>query len=288
MEPTQNTTPTPAPMPAPAPTPMPTPVPTPAPAPTPEATPVPEAAPKNKNRLFIIIALVAVLVIIGIICAILLLNSGNKNSGNGENGGNTPAEDDLGLAYDGNVDCSYSKVDLAAVTGEDNPNVIDKKFLRTNSRYLCIESFGIELHLPDNINALIYTPVYVESNDVQYLSIDAIVNSSEQVIWGGNFMRDSNFVGMATIGRVSREKATTYMQTLQFSEADDVFLSTDRKFYFVSKNRGDTLINYYRSLSMAPENEASEIPDGFYNDIKKIGDVVGDFNNFVIYNKGRV
>ncbi len=284
MEPTQNTTPTPAPMPAPAPTPMPTPVPTPAPAPT----PVPEAAPKNKNRLFIIIALIAILVIVGIICAILLLNSGSKNGGNDGNGGNTPAEDNLGLAYDENVDCSYSKVDITAVTGEDNPNVIDKRFLRTNSRYLCIESFGIALHLPDNINALIYTPVYVESNDVQYLSIDAIVNSSEQVIWGGNFMRDSNFVGMATIGRVSREKATTYMQTLQFSEADDVFLSTDRKFYFVSKNRGDTLINYYRSLSMVPENEASEIPDGFYSDIKKIGDVVGDFNNFVIYNKGRV
>jgi len=260
-------------------------------------TPVGNKDEDGKRALIITLGVLIVLIVV-LACAILLINANNTSRDNDSNdetamqneeSNNQNGKDDE-IPYHDDIDCSHSEVDLKTLTGEDNPNVYNATtYLRTDSRYLCIEDWGVALSLPDNINAVIYTPVIDSTADYtsHRMSINAVIDENNNVNWGGNYMPDSYFSALAGLERAEPEKMDYIKRQYGITDSDDVFLKTDGYTYFVLKARGKDYVDYYKLLSDGYEADSFDIPEAFYDDILLIGDLVSNFNNYHVYDESK-
>lgn len=250
----------------------------------------------GKQALIITLGVLIVLIVV-LVCAILLINVNNQSQDNNndeitlqndeENNNNDKKDDTL---YNDDIDCSHSEVDLKTLTGEDNPNVYNATtYLRTDSRYLCIEDWGVALSLPDNINAVIYTPVIDSTADYtsHRMSINAVIDENNNINWGGNYMPDSYFSALAVLERAEPEKMDYIKNRYGITDSDDVFLKTDEYTYFILKSRGKDYVDYYKLLSNSYEKDSFNIPETFYDDILLVDDFVSDFNNYHVYDESK-
>ena len=259
-------------------------------------TPVGNKDEDGKRALLITLGVLIVLIVV-LVSAILLINVNNQSQNNNndeitlqndeENNNNDKKDDTL---YNDNIDCSHSEVDLKTLTGEDNPNVYNATtYLRTDSRYLCIEDWGVALSLPDNINAVIYTPVTDSTADYtsHRMSISAVIDENNNINWGGNYMPDSYFSALAVLERAEPEKMDYIKNQYGITDSDDVFLKTDKYTYYILKPRGKDYVDYYKLLSNSYEKDSFNIPETFYDDILLVDDFVSDFNNYRVYNESK-
>ena len=259
-------------------------------------TPVGNKDEDGKRALIITLGVLIVLIVV-LVSAILLINVNNQSQDNNndeitlqndeENNNNDKKDDTL---YNDNIDCSHSEVDLKTLTGEDNPNVYNATtYLRTDCRYLCIEDWGIALSLPDNINAVIYTPVIDSTADYtsHRMSINAVIDENNNINWGGNYMPDSYFSALAVLERAEPEKMDYIKNQYGITDSDDVFLKTDKYTYFIPKARGKDYVDYYKLLSSRYEDGSFNIPETFYDDILLVDDFVSDFNNYHVYDESK-
>ena len=250
----------------------------------------------GRRALIITLGVLFVLIIV-LLCAILLINTNNPSqdndsdetvSQNDEKINKNDEEDET--SYTGSIDCSHSEVDLKALTGEDNPNIYNATtYSRTDSRYLCIEDWGVALSLPDNINAVIYTPVIDSTADYtsHRMSINAVIDENNNINWGGNYMPDSYFSALAVLERAEPEKMDYIKNQYGITDSDDVFLKTDKYTYFIPKARGKDYVDYYKLLSSRYEDGSFNIPETFYDDILLVDDFVSDFNNYHVYDESK-
>ena len=250
----------------------------------------------GRRALIITLGVLFVLIIV-LLCAILLINTNNPSqdndsdetvSQNDEKINKNDEEDET--SYTGSIDCSHSEVDLKALTGEDNPNIYNATtYSRTDSRYLCIEDWGVALSLPDNINAVIYTPVIDSTADytTHRMSINAVIDENNNINWGGNYMPDSYFSALAVLERAEPEKMDYIKNQYGITDSDDVFLKTDKYTYFIPKARGKDYVDYYKLLSSRYEDGSFNIPETFYDDILLVDDFVSDFNNYHVYDESK-
>ena len=245
----------------------------------------------GEKILKIILGTLSALVVI-LVCAILLIrtNTPPQDTGDNETALQNNDEEETKTSSIGNIDCSHSEVDLKSLTGEDNPNVYNATtYLRTDSRYLCIEDWGIALSLPDDINAVIYTPVSDSTADYtsHRMGINAIIDENNNVNWGGNYMPDSYFSTLAVLERAEPEKMDYIKKQYSITDSDDVFLKTDEYTYFVHKTRGRDYVDYFKLLSSRYENGSFNISDAFYDDILLVDSFVSDFNNYHVYDDSK-
>ena len=250
----------------------------------------------GRRALIITLGVLFVLIIV-LLCAILLINTNNPSqdndsdetvSQNDEKINKNDEEDET--SYTGSIDCSHSEVDLKTLTGEDNPNVYNATtYLRTDSRYLCIEDWGVALSLPDNINAVIYTPVIDSTADYtsHRMSINAVIDENNNINWGGNYMPDSYFSALAVLERAEPEKMDYIKNQYGITDSDDVFLKTDKYTYFIPKARGKDYVDYYKLLSNSYGKDSFNIPETFYDDILLVDDFASDFNNYHVYDESK-
>ncbi len=252
---------------------------------------------KDERRTLMIILGALFIMIVILTCAIILIHINNSSR---DNDGDEVSlqDDDENSKIDKNnkasgtndVDCSHSEIDLKTLTGEDNPNVYNATtYLRTDSRYLCIEDWGIALSLTDNIDAIIYTPVNDSTADYisHRVSIKAVIDENNNVNWGGNYMPDSYFSALAVLERAETEKMDYIKNQYGITDSDDVFLKTDKYTYFIHKARGKNYIDYYKLLSNGYEKDSFDIPEAFYDDILLVDDFVSDFNNYHVYDESK-
>lgn len=259
-------------------------------------TPVSNKNEDGKHALVITLGVLFVLIVV-LVCAILLISVNNQSQDNNndeitlqndeKNNSNDKKDDAL---YNGDIDCSHSEVDLKTLTGEDNPNVYNATtYLRTDSRYLCIEDWGVALSLPDDINAVIYTPVIDSTADYtsHRMSINAVIDENNNINWGGNYMPDSYFSALAVLERAEPEKMDYIKTQYGITDSDDVFLKTDKYTYFILKPRGKDYVDYYKLLSNGYEKDSFNMPETFYDDILLVDDFVSDFNNYHVYDESK-
>ena len=259
-------------------------------------TPVGNKDEDGKRALLITLGVLIVLIVV-LVSAILLINVNNQSQNNNndeitlqndeENNNNDKKDDTL---YNDNIDCSHSEVDLKTLTGEDDPNVYNATtYLRTDSRYLCIEDWGVALSLPDNINAVIYTPVIDSTADYtsHRMSISAVIDENNNINWGGNYMPDSYFSALAVLERAEPGKMDYIKNQYGITDSDDVFLKTDKYTYFILKPRGKDYVDYYKLLSNSYEKDSFNIPETFYDDVLLVDDFVSDFNNYHVYDESK-
>ena len=251
-------------------------------------------SPKEERNLIILLGGLIIIIVVLACMIIYKMNSSAPQAETAIDNDDIAKED---ISDDGNetqdlsnIDCSHEEVDLHALTGEDNPNVYNATtFLRTNSRYLCIEDWGIALSLPNSINALIYTPVDNSTADYSFhrVYIKAIINGDNSVNWGGNYMPDSYFSALAVLERVEPSKMEYIKSQYGITDSNDIFLTTDNYTYFVQKARGKDYADSYRLLSNRNGSDSFSIPETFYDDILVVGDLVSNFENYHVYDESK-
>ena len=119
------------------------------------------------------------------------------------------------------------------------------------------------------------------------MSINAVIDENNNVNWGGNYMPDSYFSALAVLERAEPEKMDYIKNQYGITDSDDVFLETDKYTYFILKARGKDYVDYYKLLSSKYEDGSLNIPEGFYDDILLVGDFVGDFDNYHVYDESK-
>lgn len=247
----------------------------------------------SKKTLVSILSILVILIII-LICAIIGVSINkqphsetiNNNTENAE----TKNNDKNRIQNDKEVDCSHATVDLRTLTGENNPNVYDKIYLRTTSRYLCIEDWGIAVKLPDNIYSVIYSPVDNGQADYPFhrVYIRAVIDENNNVNWGGNYMSDSYFSAIASIERAEPE-IMSYIKDMYGINSGNILLETDNFSYFTYGTKGEDMAEYYKAIinqdsKISYDNAyITEAPEAFYEDIISVNSFINDKDNYIIY-----
>ncbi len=240
---------------------------------------------KKSRKIFIISLLIILAISCGVI-GIFLIKSNSSQQAEPEK--NVAEQDEKEEQKEKpELDCTHTVADIQALTNEDNPNVYNlTTYLRTASRYLCVEEWGIALALPDDIPGVIYTPVDNGQADYSFsrVYIMAIIDDEDNIVWGNDYIPGSTPPILAAVERLGNSEKTKidYVKQRYGYSDSNIALKTDDYTYYLVPGNGEELVNYYQLMY-----KDIEIPEKFYDDIRSVGNFVQDFDNYSVYDEDK-